>query len=253
MIFSRKMYGDKVNNTCRTSNEDTIFTRRRSLAWTIRHIFSNLYQNRSKIVSVDEIMGNKTNVMIGQRISRLRKSRRKRDFSPLSRNAAFFSISQWETISKQGYSACIAQFHLVLCSWLHLKAVVKTAHRRHRAQRSCYDFSRFFFFFLLFQTDKTRFFLMNYNQFLSTAQENELIVYFVSNDWGITETVPSTCPISSRPEGWHFQFHNKHHQIKTHNNNFILCITPSFIHSLVFIPLQCNIWYLLLYNSNEHV
>ena len=37
-------------------------------------------------------MSDKINVVIGQRISRLRKSRRKWDFSPLYRSASFFSM-----------------------------------------------------------------------------------------------------------------------------------------------------------------
>ena len=53
---------------------------------------SNLHQNCPEIVSVDEIMGNKTKVTIGQRISRSGKWRQKQDFSPLYRNAAFFSM-----------------------------------------------------------------------------------------------------------------------------------------------------------------
>ena len=71
---------------------DAIFTCRRSVEQMIQHIFSNSHQNCSEIVSVDEIMGNKMNIMIGQRISWSGKIRQKRDFSPLYRNAAFFSM-----------------------------------------------------------------------------------------------------------------------------------------------------------------
>ena len=51
-------------------NDEAISTCRQSLARTIQHILSNTHQNCSEIVSVDEIMGNKTKVTIGQRIFR---------------------------------------------------------------------------------------------------------------------------------------------------------------------------------------
>ena len=95
-------------------NDKAIFTRRRRLAQTVQHIFSKLHQNHSEIVSVDEIMGNKMNIMIGQRISWSGKIRQKRDFSPLYRNAAFFSMRG----NLKTRLPCITQLHLLLCSWL---------------------------------------------------------------------------------------------------------------------------------------
>ena len=88
----------QVNNTCLTSmmtpslHYIIVITLRRSLAQTILHIFSNSSQNCLEIISVDEIMGHKTNVMIAQRIARLGKNRLKQDFSALHRSAAFFSM-----------------------------------------------------------------------------------------------------------------------------------------------------------------
>ena len=73
-------------------NDKAIFTHRQSLARMIQHIFSNSHQNCSEIVSVNEILSNKMNVKIGQRISRLGKSRKNCDFLPLCDNAAFFSM-----------------------------------------------------------------------------------------------------------------------------------------------------------------
>ena len=73
-------------------DDEAIFTCRRILARTVQHCFTNLHQNCFEIVSVDEIMGNKMNIMIGQRISWSGKIRQKQDFSPLYRNAAFFSM-----------------------------------------------------------------------------------------------------------------------------------------------------------------
>ena len=95
---------------------------------------------------------------------------------------------------------------------------------------------------------------MNYNKFVSTAHADRWIVCCVSNDLGITETVPSmcTCPISGRPDRWHFWLYIKHHQIKTQNNDLILCISSilylfigiysiSKQYSLVFIKFQCKL------------
>ena len=144
-------------------------------------------------------MGNKMNIMIGQRISRLEKSRQKQDCLPLYHNAAFFSM--WGNLKTR--LPCITKFCLLLCSWL--QAVVRESPQGTK----CTTFVlRFFsgYFFYCFQTVKTYFFLMNYNKFVSTAHANELNVCCVSNDWGITETVSSmcTCPISCRPESWLF-------------------------------------------------
>ena len=80
-------------------------------------------------------------------------------------------------------------------------------------------------FFSLFQTVKTCFFLMNYIKFVSTAHANEWIVCCVSNDWGITETVPRMCPISGRPERWHFWLYIKLNTIKLRHRTMILCIS----------------------------
>ena len=155
------MYGDKVNMLY--IDDEAIFTCRQSLAWTIQHIFSNSYQNCSEIAAADEIMGNKTNVMIGQRISRSRKSRQKQDFSPLYRNAAFFSMRG----NLKTRLPCITKFHLLVCS--RLQAVV----REPTEDKLTTFMLRFFLgYFLLFQTVKTCFFLMNYSKLVSTAHAN---------------------------------------------------------------------------------
>ena len=71
------------------------------------------------------------------------KSRRNRDFSPLYRNAAFFSMRG----NLQTRLPCITQIHLLLCS--RLWAVVRDSPEGTKWQCSCYDFSWFFFFFTI--------------------------------------------------------------------------------------------------------
>ena len=197
-------------------------TRRRSLARTIQHTFSNSHKNCSEIGSVDKIMGNKMHVMIEQRISRSGKGRRKLDFSRLYHNAAFFSMRG----NLKMRLPCITPI-----SSAPLFTVTSRGKREPTGDKVHNVRVMIFLrvFFLLFQTIKTCFFLMNYNKFVSTAHANEWIVCCVCNDWRITETVPSmwTCPISGRPERWHFWLYIKNYQIKTQNNILILCISST--------------------------
>ena len=87
-FFFREIYGDKVNITCCTLMIKPSLPTGKVLRE--QYIFSSLHKNCSEIVSVHEIMENKMNVMIGQRISRFGKSRQKQDFLPLYYNADFF-------------------------------------------------------------------------------------------------------------------------------------------------------------------
>ena len=118
-----------------------IFTHRRNLAWTIQHVFSDSHQNCSEIVSVDKIMGNKMNVMIGQRISRSGKSRWKWDFLPLHHNASFFSV--------RGNLKMRLHCPNFICSSVHgYKPWLERAYRRQSAQCLWTTiFSGYFFFF----------------------------------------------------------------------------------------------------------
>ena len=87
----------------------------------------------------------------------------KRDFSPLYRNAAFFSMKD----NLKTRLPCITKFHLLLCS--RLQAVV----REPTEDKLTTFMLRFFLgYFLLFQTVKTCFFLMNYSKLVSTAHAN---------------------------------------------------------------------------------
>ena len=161
----------------------------------------------------------------------------KQDFLPLYRNAAFFSMRG----NLKMRQLCITQFHLFLCSWLQTEV-----RESPQGTKSTTFVLRFFSeYFLLFQTVKTCFFLMHYDKFVWTAHANEWIVCSVSNDWGITETVPSmcTCPISSRLERWHFQLYVKLSTTKLRHRTTILFYVslPAFIYSSVFIPLKCKL------------
>ena len=77
------------------------------------------------------------------------------------------------------------------------------------------------------------FFLKSYNKFVSTAHANEWIVCCVSNDWGITEMVPSmcTCPISGRLERWHLRLYNKLNTTNSGHRTMIL----SYISSVLYL------------------
>ena len=110
------MYGDKVNNTCCTSMTKPSLPAGKVFPEWSNIFFSSLHQNCSEIVSVDEIMGNKTNMMIGHRISWSGKSRWKQDFSPQYLNAAMRGNLRMRLL-------CITQFHLLLCS--QLQAMVR--------------------------------------------------------------------------------------------------------------------------------
>ena len=103
--------------------------------------FSNSHQNCSEIVSVDEIMGNKTNMMIGQRISWSGKSRWKQDFSPQYLNAAFFSMRG----NLRMRLLCITQFHLLLCS--QLQAMVRESPQETKCTTFEFPFFLGYFFF----------------------------------------------------------------------------------------------------------
>ena len=122
-------------------DDEAFFTRSRSLARMIQHTFSNLHQNFSEIVSVDEIMGNKMNMMIGQRISRLEKIRRKRDFSLLYCNAAFFLMRG----NLKMRLPCMTKFLLLLCSWL--QAVVRESPQGTQCTTFVLQFFSGYFFF----------------------------------------------------------------------------------------------------------
>ena len=111
-------------------DDEAIFTGRQSLAWMIQRIFSNSHQNCSKIVSVDEIMGNKMYVTIGQRISRLGQNRWKnRICSPLYCNAAFFSMRG----NLKTRLHCIIKFYLLLCSWLQAVVIESPQETKYTA------------------------------------------------------------------------------------------------------------------------
>ena len=124
IIFFLQMYEDKVNSTCHTSTMKPSLPARRVLHKQYNILFSNSHQNCSEIVPAGEIMGNKTDVMIGQRISRLGKSRRKWDLSPLYSNVAFFSMRG----NLKMRLPCITQFHLFLYS--QLQDVVRESPQR---------------------------------------------------------------------------------------------------------------------------
>ena len=167
-------------------DDEAIFTGRQSLAWMIQRIFSNSHQNCSKIVSVDEIMGNKMYVTIGQRISRLGQNRWKnRICSPLYCNAAFFTMRG----NVKTRLPCIRKFYLLLCS--PLQAVV-----RESAQRTkCTTFMLRFFpgYFLTVPNSQNMFFPHELQQICinSTCKWMNcvLCVQWLKNHWKSTQHV----------------------------------------------------------------
>ena len=93
-FFKGNIYGDKVNNTCRTSTTKQSLNAGEVLRKWYNIFFSNSLQNCSEIVLVDEIMGNKMKVMTGQRMSRSGKTGRKRHCLPLYRNEHCFLFNE---------------------------------------------------------------------------------------------------------------------------------------------------------------
>ena len=165
-VFLREMYGDKVNMLY--IDDEAIFTCRQSLAWTIQHIFSNSHQNCSETVSVDKIMGNKTNVMIGQRISRSRKSRQKQDFSPLYRNTVLFSMRG----NLKTRLPCITKFRPLLCSWL--QAVVRESPQGTKCTTFTLQFFSGYFFHYSKQSKHVFSLWITSNLYQQHMQMNEL-------------------------------------------------------------------------------
>ena len=135
---------------------------------------------------------------------------------------------------------CVTHFFLLFSSWL--QAMV----RESPQGTNCTMFVLRFFlgYFFTIPNSQNMFFPheLQYIKFVSTAHANEWIVCCVSNDWRITETISSmsTCPLSGRPERWHFWLYIKLNITKSRHGTTILSYVSlqSFIYSLVFIPLQ---------------
>ena len=97
------------------------------------------------------------------------------NFSPLYSNAAFLSMTGNLKIRLLCINP-ISSAPLLL---------VKSHEKREPTEDKVHNVRIMIFlgvFFLLFQTVKTWFFLMNYNKFVSAAHANELTVCHVSND-----------------------------------------------------------------------
>ena len=73
-FFFREMYGDKVNNTCHTLMKKPSLPAEEILCERHNIVFPTCTKTAPKLF-VHEIMGNKMNVMVGQRISQSGKGR----------------------------------------------------------------------------------------------------------------------------------------------------------------------------------